>query len=102
MTTPSRRYSKSTRCANEIWATELLGALIWRWGEMPWSFYTECAHWAYDELRHYRSVVEPLPFSRVFTPFETAEVSTAQVLALIDRLLSGRPQAGPIPLEELS
>lgn len=38
--------------ANEIWATELLGTLIWRWSEMPWSFYTECAHWAYDELRH--------------------------------------------------
>jgi hypothetical protein len=57
---------------------------------------------SHGELRHYRSVVEPLQFSRVFTPFETAAVSTSQVLALIDRLLSGRPQAGPIPLEELS
>jgi uncharacterized ferritin-like protein (DUF455 family) len=30
----------------------VIGSLIWRWTEMPWSFYTECAHWAYDELRH--------------------------------------------------
>jgi hypothetical protein len=57
---------------------------------------------SHGEVRHYRSIVEHLDFSRVFTPFETAEVTTAQVLALLDRLLAGRPSAGAVPLEELA
>jgi hypothetical protein len=57
---------------------------------------------SHGELQHYRSVVERLDFSRVFTPFESAEVSTAQVLALLDRLTSGPPSAAPVVLEELT
>ncbi|MDQ1633730.1 MAG: hypothetical protein QOJ32_539 [Frankiaceae bacterium] len=56
---------------------------------------------SHGEIRFYRSVVERLDFSRVFTPFETAEVGTAEVLALLDHLLAGPPFAGPVPLADL-
>lgn len=57
---------------------------------------------SHGELLHYRSVVEPLEFETVFTPFEGATgITTAHVLRLVDRLLSGPPSAGPVPLSEL-
>lgn len=56
---------------------------------------------SHGEIRHYRSVVAELDFGRVFTPFESAEVSTAQVLTLLDRLTSGPPSAAPVAIEEL-
>jgi uncharacterized ferritin-like protein (DUF455 family) len=37
---------------NELWACELPAALIWHYGNMPWSLYYEGARWAYDEMRH--------------------------------------------------
>ena len=58
---------------------------------------------SHDELRHYRSVFERLPFENVFTPFEFARgVTRAHALALFDRLLAGRPHTQPIALQELS
>jgi hypothetical protein len=57
---------------------------------------------SHGELRHYRSVVERLDFETVFTPFEGATgITTKNVLNLVDRLLSGPPSAGPVPLDEL-
>ncbi|HEU5101081.1 MAG TPA: DUF455 family protein [Roseiflexaceae bacterium] len=38
--------------ANEIWAAEVPGAMIWQWPNMPWEFYMDAARWGYDEQRH--------------------------------------------------
>jgi hypothetical protein len=58
---------------------------------------------SHGELRHYRSVVEHLEFETVFTPFEGATgITTRHVLNLVDKLLSGPPSAGPVPLGELA
>ena len=44
-----------------------------------------------------------LEFDTVFTPFEGATgITTDHVLRLVDRLLSGPPSAGPVPLDELA
>lgn len=57
---------------------------------------------SHGELRQYRSVVEQLDFETVFTPFEGASgITTRHVLSLVDRLLSGPPSAGPVPLSDL-
>ena len=57
---------------------------------------------SHGELRDYREVIAPLAFDTVFTPFEGATgITTRHVLALVDRLLSGPPSAGPVPLDEL-
>ncbi|WP_135554811.1 DUF455 family protein [Paenibacillus cymbidii] len=37
---------------NEIWAAEIPALVMWRWNDMPWDFYLDCARWAYDESRH--------------------------------------------------
>ena len=37
---------------NELWASELPGALIWHYEGMPWPLYRDTARWAYDEMRH--------------------------------------------------
>jgi uncharacterized ferritin-like protein (DUF455 family) len=37
---------------NEVWASELPGALIWNYKNMPWPLYRDTARWAYDEMRH--------------------------------------------------
>ncbi|TDF95395.1 DUF455 family protein [Paenibacillus piri] len=37
---------------NEIWAAEIPDLVLWKWNDMPWEFYLECARWAYDESRH--------------------------------------------------
>jgi hypothetical protein len=56
---------------------------------------------SHGELRDYRAVVSRLQFGTVFTPFEGASVGTDEVIRLVDRLLSGPPSAGPVPLAEL-
>ncbi|MPQ96990.1 hypothetical protein GB931_03435 [Modestobacter sp. I12A-02628] len=58
---------------------------------------------SHAELREYRGVVAELDFGAVYTPFEgVVGVTTEHVVHLVDRLLAGRPDAGPVPLEELS
>jgi len=37
---------------NEMWAAEIPNLVIWKWNDMPWEFYLDCARWAYDESRH--------------------------------------------------
>ncbi|MBE7502797.1 MAG: DUF455 family protein [Verrucomicrobiales bacterium] len=37
---------------NEIWASELAGALMWHHRGLPWSLYYDAARWTYDEMRH--------------------------------------------------
>jgi uncharacterized ferritin-like protein (DUF455 family) len=37
---------------NEIWAAEIPALVLWKWADMPWDFYLDCARWAYDESRH--------------------------------------------------
>ena len=57
---------------------------------------------SHAELREYREVVAGLEFGAVFTPFEgVVGVTTEHVVHLVDRLLAGRPDAGPVPLAEL-
>lgn len=38
--------------ANEIWAAEVPGAMMWEFEKMPWQFYLDAARWGYDEMRH--------------------------------------------------
>jgi hypothetical protein len=38
--------------ANEIWAAEVPGAMMWQFEKMPWQFYLDAARWGYDEMRH--------------------------------------------------
>jgi uncharacterized ferritin-like protein (DUF455 family)/bacterioferritin (cytochrome b1) len=38
--------------ANEVWAAEMPGAMMWEWRDMPWAFYKDLARWGYDEMRH--------------------------------------------------
>ena len=57
---------------------------------------------SHAELRAYREIVVGLEFGAVFTPFEgVVGVTTDHVVHLVDRLLSGSPDAGPVPIEEL-
>lgn len=57
---------------------------------------------SHAELRHYREVVAPLAFGAVLTPFEAVPgITTDHVVHLLDRLLAGPPDAGPVPLDEL-
>ena len=54
------------------------------------------------ELRRYRSVFEALDFRQTWTPFEQASNSgRPDALALIDSMLSTRPHAYPVPLDDL-
>jgi hypothetical protein len=55
------------------------------------------------ELRTYRDVFAALDFTQTWTPFEQAANSGRdEALALIDRMLAGRPFAHPVALEELA
>ena len=57
---------------------------------------------SHGELREYREVVRGLEFGAVFTPFEGVPgVTTDHVVHLVERMLSGPPDAGPVPLEDL-
>ncbi|MEA2583788.1 MAG: hypothetical protein QOF33_1873 [Thermomicrobiales bacterium] len=38
--------------ANEVWAAEVPGAMMWHFSEMPWQFYLDVARWGWDEMRH--------------------------------------------------
>jgi hypothetical protein len=54
------------------------------------------------ELRRYRDVFEPLPFTQTWTPFEQVRNSgRAEALALIDTMLAARPHAAPVALAQL-
>jgi glyoxylase-like metal-dependent hydrolase (beta-lactamase superfamily II) len=57
---------------------------------------------SHAELREYLAVVAELEFGAVATPFELVPgVTTDHVVHLVQRLLAGPPDAGPVPLEEL-
>ncbi|WP_216870622.1 MBL fold metallo-hydrolase [Modestobacter excelsi] len=57
---------------------------------------------SHGELREYLAVVAELEFGAVATPFELVPgVTTDHVVHLVQRLLSGRPDAAPIALAEL-
>ena len=57
---------------------------------------------SHGDVRRYRALVERLEFDVVCTPFEMAKgVTREDVLALCDVLLSGPPEAGPVPLSGL-
>ena len=57
---------------------------------------------SYGELRQYLTVIAALRFDTVCTPFECVPgVTTDHVVHLIQRLLSGPPNAAPVPMEEL-
>ncbi|MDP4004086.1 MBL fold metallo-hydrolase [Methylobacterium sp. NEAU K] len=54
------------------------------------------------ELRRYRDVFAQLDFVQTWTPFEAARnCGRPEVLALLDRLLTGRSHAAPVPLDVL-
>ncbi|GAA2390612.1 hypothetical protein GCM10010420_13110 [Streptomyces glaucosporus] len=54
---------------------------------------------SHDEVRRYRAVIGELEFEAVATPFEfAAPVTTADVVRLFDRRLSGRPTTDALPL----
>ncbi len=58
---------------------------------------------SHGEVRHTRSILERLDFEAVATPFELGTgITTKHVLNLLDRLLAGPPNAGPVPLDELA
>ncbi len=57
---------------------------------------------SHGELREYLTVVGALEFGTVATPFELVPgITTDHVVHLVQRLLSGPPDAAPVPLEEL-
>jgi glyoxylase-like metal-dependent hydrolase (beta-lactamase superfamily II) len=57
---------------------------------------------SHGELREYLAVVAELDFGTVATPFELVPgVTTDHVVHLVQRLLSGPPDAAPIALAEL-
>ena len=57
---------------------------------------------SHGELREYLAVVAELEFGTVATPFELVPgVTTDHVVHLVQRLLSGPPDAAPVPLAEL-
>jgi hypothetical protein len=57
---------------------------------------------SHAELREYLAVVAELEFTAVATPFELVPgVTTDHVVHLVQRLLAGPPDPGPVPLEEL-
>jgi hypothetical protein len=57
---------------------------------------------SHGELREMLAVVAELDFEVVATPFEMVPgVTTDNVVHLVQRLLSGPPDAAPVPLDEL-
>lgn len=57
---------------------------------------------SHGELREYLTVVGALEFGSVFTPFEgTVGITTDHVVHLVQKLLSGPPDAAPVPLDQL-
>ena len=57
---------------------------------------------SHGELREYREVIAGLEFGAVFTPFEGVPgITTDHVVHLVDTLLSGPPDAAPVPLDDL-
>ncbi len=54
---------------------------------------------SHAEVRRYAEVVRDLDFDTVYTSFEAAPCTRADVLRLFDRQLSGPPFVGPVPKE---
>jgi len=55
---------------------------------------------SHAEIRRYKEVVQGLEFDTVYTTFETAPCTQADVLRLFDRQLAGPPFFGPVPMED--
>lgn len=55
---------------------------------------------SHAEVRRYRDVVQDLDFETVYTSFDSAPCTRADVLRLFDRQLAGPPFFGPIPMED--
>ena len=51
------------------------------------------------EVKRYSEIVKTLDFDTVYTSFEAAPCTQADVLRLFDRQLAGPPFFGPVPLE---
>lgn len=51
------------------------------------------------EIRHYRDIVSALDFDTLYTTFDHADCTRADVLHLFDVQLAGPPFVGPVPLE---
>lgn len=57
---------------------------------------------SHGEVRELLAVVGTLEFGAVLTPFEAVPgITTDHVVHLLQRLLAGPPDAGPVPLEQL-
>ena len=54
---------------------------------------------SHAEIRRYKDAVQDLDFDTVYTSFEAAPCTRADVLRLFDRQLSGPPFFGPVPME---
>ena len=55
---------------------------------------------SHAEVRRYAEVVRDLDFDQVYTSFNSAPCTRADVLRLFDRQLSGPPFFGPVPMGE--
>lgn len=55
---------------------------------------------SHAEVRRYAEVVKELDFDTVYTAFEAAPCTRADVLRLFDRQLAGPPFFGPVPMGE--
>ena len=55
---------------------------------------------SHAEIRRYREVIEALDFGTVYTTFDHAACTPAQVLRLLDAQLAGPPFVGPLPIGE--
>ena len=54
---------------------------------------------SHAEVRRYSQIVETLDFDTVYTSFDTAPCTRADVLRLFDRQLAGAPFFGPVPMK---
>jgi len=55
---------------------------------------------SHAEIRRYAAAIETLEFDMVFTSFDAAPCTQAEVRKLFDRQLAGPPFFGPMPLRE--
>ena len=55
---------------------------------------------SHAEVRRYKEVVQDLNFDTIYTSFEAAPCTRADVLRLFDRQLAGPPFFGPVPMGE--
>lgn len=86
---------------NEMWAAEIPALVMWKWDDMPWEFYMDCARWSYDEARHSTMGEQRLKawgfemgvdYPVVADHYQSvSEHGELAVLALLHRLESGAP-----------